>query len=259
MPYQWGVYTTAWARYELQCAIDIIPFANFLYCDTDSVYYIDGDNINFDNYNKEKIRNSKKNKACAEDVNKKVHYMGVFEVEHTRIKEFKTLGAKKYGFIETVIEKGVEKDILSLTVAGVSKKYGAKELIMSQCPLYNKKTADIVSYCPLYYNTKNCKSVLELFSDDLYEDELTETGFVFKKAGGTEVVYNDKHTKYASFTIKIDDNEIYVPTSAVIRESTYEISLDKDYSFLLDNLIFTGALEQYLYTQFGINADIMEQ
>lgn len=222
-----------------------------MYCDTDSVYYIDGENINFDSYNKEKIRNSKKNKACAEDVNKKVHYMGVFEIEHTQITEFKTLGAKKYGFIEN--------GELSLTIAGVSKKFGSKELIMSQCPLYNKKTADIVSYCPLYYNTKNRKSVLELFSDDLYEDELTETGFVFKKAGGTEIVYNDKHTKYASFTINVDNQEIYVPTSAVIRESTYEISLDKDYSFLLDNLIYTGALEQYLYTQFGINVDIMEQ
>jgi len=251
LPYQWGVYTTSWARYELQCAIDIIPYANFLYCDTDSVYYIDNDSINFDSYNKEKIRNSKKNNAYAEDVNGKVHYMGVFEVEHKKITEFKTLGAKKYGFIE--------KDKLSLTIAGVSKKYGAKELIMSQCPLYNKKTADIVSYCPLYYNIENKKSVLELFSDDLFDDELTETGFVFKKAGGTEIIYNDKHTKYASFIIYIDNHEIYIPTSAVIRESTYEISLDKDYSFLLDNLIYTGALEQYLYTQFGINADIMEQ
>ena len=100
MPYQWGVYTTAWARYELQCAIDIIPYANFLYCDTDSVYYIDSDNINFDIYNKEKIKNSKKNNACAEDVKGKVHYMGVFELEHKKITEFKTLGAKKYVFIE---------------------------------------------------------------------------------------------------------------------------------------------------------------
>lgn len=260
MPYQWGVYTTAWARFELQCAIDLIPYDNFLYCDTDSVYYIDDNSISFDSYNNEKIKNSKKNKACAEDSKGKTHYMGVFEIEHTEITEFKTLGAKKYGFLELKPNKnGVKEEVLTLTVAGVSKKYGAKELIMSQCPLYNKRTADIVSYCPLYYNTKNKKSVLTLFTNDLYEDEETETGFTFIKAGGTEIVYNDKHSKYASITLTIDGNEIYVPTSAVIRESTYNVTLDTDYSFLLDNLIVSGAFEQYLYTKFGINADIMEQ
>lgn len=251
MPYQWGVYTTAWARFELQCAIDLIPYDNFLYCDTDSVYYIDDKSISFDSYNNEKISNSKKNKACAEDSKGKKHYMGVFEIEHTQITEFKTLGAKKYGFIEN--------GELNLTVAGVSKKYGAKELILSQCPLYNKRTADIVSFCPLQYNIKNKKSVLTLFTNDLYEDEETETGFTFIKAGGTEIVYNDKHSKYASITLTIDGNTIYVPTSAVIRESTYNVTLDTDYSFLLDNLIMSGAFEQYLYTKFGINADIMEQ
>ena len=130
-------------RYELQCAIDLIPYDIFLYCDTDSVYYIDDESISFDSYNNEKIKNSKKNKAYAVDSKGKTHYMGVFEIEHTEITEFKTLGAKKYGFIE--------KGELNLTVAGVSKKYGAKELILSQCPLYNKRTADIVSYCPLHY------------------------------------------------------------------------------------------------------------
>ena len=259
LPYQLGVYTTAWARWELQCAINLIPYKNFLYCDTDSVYYIDDDNINFDEYNKEKIKNSTKNRAYAKDIKGKLHYMGVFEVEHTKITQFKTLGAKKYGFLELKPnKKGIEEEVLFLTVAGVSKKYGAKELILSQCPLYNERTAEVVKYCPLKYKAEDKKSVLTLFSNDVYDEDIEE-GFTFNKAGGTEIVYNDKYSKYASITLEIEGRMLYIPTSAVIRESTYKVTLDTDYTFLLENLLNSGALEQYIYSKWGINADIMEQ
>ena len=88
----------------------------FVYCDTDSVKYI-GD-IDWTNYNKERIRISKKNGAYAKDSKGVLHYMGVFEQEET-YKRFKTLGAKKYC--------GEDDDgHLHLTLAGVSKKLAAE-------------------------------------------------------------------------------------------------------------------------------------
>ena len=39
MPYQWGVWVTAWARWHLQEAINLVG-DDFVYTDTDSVKYI---------------------------------------------------------------------------------------------------------------------------------------------------------------------------------------------------------------------------
>lgn len=119
--YQIGVWCTAWARYELQRCIDIVEStegARFLYTDTDSIKYT-GD-VDFSAYNDEKIRDSKEHGAYAVDPKGITHYMGVFEEEATA-KLFKTLGAKKYAYVDM-------RDRLHITVAGVIKKAGAAEL-----------------------------------------------------------------------------------------------------------------------------------
>lgn len=120
-PYQFGCWVTAWARYELQLCLDRVeqtPGAYFLYTDTDSIKYI-GD-VDFSDYNAEKIRDSKKNGGYAVDPKGITHYMGVFEEEATA-KRFVTQGAKKYAY-EDLDGK------LHITVAGVIKKKGAEEL-----------------------------------------------------------------------------------------------------------------------------------
>ena len=119
LPYQIGVWVTAWARYRLQEVIDIAGY-NFIYCDTDSVKYI-GD-IDITDYNKQRIKDSIKNKAYAIDRKGIMHYMGVFEPETgpDGYEQFKTLGAKKYVY--------TENGQLHITIAGVSKKSGAEEL-----------------------------------------------------------------------------------------------------------------------------------
>lgn len=114
--YQWGVWCTAWARYRLQEGIDLAG-EGFIYCDTDSVKYI-GD-VDFTQYNKERIRDSKKSGAFATDSRGIVHYMGVYERDGEYTK-FCTMGAKKYCY---------EVDgKLHATISGVSKKDGGKEL-----------------------------------------------------------------------------------------------------------------------------------
>ena len=139
--YQWGVWVTAWARYRLEEGLEIAGLKG-VYCDTDSVKYIG--NVNWDGYNKKRVKDSLENGAFASDKMHKVHYMGVYEFDG-HCKQFVTMGAKKYAYTDDSGE-------LHLTVAGVAKRKGAKEL-----------------------------GKIENFRE----------GFIFADAGGTESVYND--------------------------------------------------------------------
>lgn len=127
LPYQFGVWTTALARYELYRGVkiasaaqdDLTNFSDYVYSDTDSVKFI-GD-VDFSEYNAEKIRNSTESGAYATDAKGVTHYMGVYELEANHsYTEFKSCGSKKYGY--------VENGKLHVTIAGVDKKLGAKEL-----------------------------------------------------------------------------------------------------------------------------------
>lgn len=118
LPYQWGVWITAWARFDLQEGIRLVDPRNSVYVDTDSVKYI-GD-IDFTEYNNQRIESSKRSGAYATDPHGVTHYMGVFEFEG-RADKFISQGAKKY-CSET-------DGKLKLTCAGVNKKKGAQELM----------------------------------------------------------------------------------------------------------------------------------
>lgn len=114
--YQWGCWVTAWSRYRLEEGI-IIAGDGFVYCDTDSVKYTG--EVNWSDYNNQRIADSMKSGAYATDPRGITHYMGVYEQEKD-YDRFITLGAKKYAF-----EIGGK---LGITVAGVSKKIGGNEL-----------------------------------------------------------------------------------------------------------------------------------
>lgn len=118
LAYQWGVYVCARARAHLQAGIDLCG-VYFVYCDTDSCKYI-GDKVNWDLINDKVRKEAIKNKTYAEDPNGNIHYMGIFEKED-HIKRFKTMGAKKYAYED-------DKGELHITIAGVNKRIGVKEL-----------------------------------------------------------------------------------------------------------------------------------
>ena len=118
LPYQWGVWCTAWARYDLEEGLRLLDPKNAVYIDTDSIKYI-GD-ANFTGYNEDRVSASKINQAYATDPKGITHFMGVLEDEKTAYK-FITQGAKKYC-------KESEDGHIELTCAGVSKKKGAAEL-----------------------------------------------------------------------------------------------------------------------------------
>lgn len=125
--YAWGVWVTAYARYNLMKAILQLG-TDYIYADTDSVKFfnLEKNQHIFDNYNREveeKLKTVAQERgidfndfqpATIKGVRKLI---GVFDYEGTYSK-FKTLGAKRYLY--------EDKGGLHLTVAGVSKKQGVR-------------------------------------------------------------------------------------------------------------------------------------
>lgn len=109
-PYQWGVYTTALARRQLQMAIKLCG-DRIVYCDTDSVKVI-GD-IDISKLNDKLMKRAIQSKAYADDMKGKRHYIGVFEFDG-HYDQFITQGAKRYAYMSD--------GHMGITVAGVSKK-----------------------------------------------------------------------------------------------------------------------------------------
>ncbi len=115
LQYQWGVYVTSLARYQLSLMIDLFN-DRVIYWDTDSVKVKDLSSADI-----EKIEDI--NRMIAKpvntffDINKKSHTLGMWENDGT-YSEFKTLGAKKYCY------KKEGDDKFFITVAGLSKKGG---------------------------------------------------------------------------------------------------------------------------------------
>ena len=119
LSYAWGVWTTARAREQLQIAIDKCG-NRFVYCDTDSVKFIDDGSIDFTAYNKSRKTDSEKNGGVATDQHGRKYYLGLYDNEGT-YKQFITMGAKKYAYVD-------DHDKLHITIAGVAKSKGAVEM-----------------------------------------------------------------------------------------------------------------------------------
>ena len=128
LAYQWGVWVTAHSRDALERGIRLVQDtegADFIYCDTDSVKYTGS--VDWSDYNDERIGECLMSGSFAKDPGGLVHYMGVFETEDNpetgcAYRYFKTLGAKKYAYIEK------EGEGVHCTIAGVNKKKGGAEL-----------------------------------------------------------------------------------------------------------------------------------
>lgn len=119
LTYQWGLFVTAICRTNLQKAIDKIGL-DCVYIDTDSVKYVGSHDDAFEQVNQEMIE------WCAQNdiinyvkVGNHKYFLGLYDKEKG-YNEFVTLGAKKYAF-----KQGSK---LGITVAGLNKKSGAKEL-----------------------------------------------------------------------------------------------------------------------------------
>ena len=142
-PYQLGVWVTAQCRYELLQMIKKVGYENFLYCDTDSIFFIDNDMSEtiINDYNSSIIDKCEKLGYYVINRDKKKSYFKTFEDEKENIKEFRALHSKCYGFID-----GENK--LNVTIAGVSKVGRNKRTIAKELrSLDNLKNGFQFVYC----------------------------------------------------------------------------------------------------------------
>ena len=194
LAYQWGVWTTCWARFWLEEGIRLVhetDGADFVYCDTDSVKYTGS--VDWSGYNNDRIMECRESGAYATDTLGVTHYMGVFETEDNpetgvAYRYFKTLGAKKYAYVEK------EGEGVHCTIAGVNKKKGASEL------------------------------------DEHGGLSAFEEGFVFSKAGGTEAIYNDNPEVPV---VEIDGHILQITSNVAIRPSEYTLGITGEYEIIL--------------------------
>lgn len=128
--YAWGVFITAWARYNLLGGI--LEFGpDYVYSDTDSIKCLNFENHKdyYNNYNKDiKERIDKvleyykidPSESRPKNIKGKEKQIGVWdwETESAPYTEFKTLGAKRYIY--------TEDGEIHITIAGVGKRSGAE-------------------------------------------------------------------------------------------------------------------------------------
>lgn len=190
--YQWGVYTTAYAREQLQLAIDLCG-DKILYCDTDSVKTIGDAPIH--KLNDELRKRAYDMGAYAYDREGREHPIGVFEFDG-HYKQFITQGAKRYAYID-------DNDEMHITVSGVTKQI-------------NEKTG------------------VPFAVEELKTLKRFKPGMVWRKAGGTMAVYNDRDN--FDYTDPETGKIVHIGKNVAIVPTTYEMSYSDDYNKLLRGL-----------------------
>lgn len=201
--YPWGIFITAYARYNLWTGILNIK-RDYIYSDTDSIKMLNYETHKkyIDNYNKS-IENKLKNMCefynidfnrCKPKTNKGVEKLiGVWDFEGTYLK-FKTLGAKRY--IYTEINNKTGKEELHITIAGLNKKHGANYL-MKTYKTFEKvfKNFDNDLYVPADETGKSSSFYIDYEISESITDYTGITENVTSKTG--------LHLEPAEFTLSI--------------------------------------------------------
>ena len=119
LTYQWGLFVTSICRVNLEKAVSNIGL-DCIYIDTDSVKFVGSHDEVFEKINQEMIDWCTQNDIINYvEVGNHKYFLGLYDKEKG-YDEFVTLGAKKYAF--------KQNNKIGITVAGLNKKSGAKEL-----------------------------------------------------------------------------------------------------------------------------------
>lgn len=195
--YRVGVYITAHARKWLRIGIRIAGDRH-VYNDTDSVKAIGIKYSEFDEINEVLKNRSIESGAFATDPKGETHYMGVFEIDGVYDK-FCTMGSKKYCY--------THGDEFSITISGVPKKDGAKEMIAKA----KKKGVEPI--------------------------ELFKPGFVFDNSGKLMPIYHDTFDYGDVDITDLYGNTIteHVASSICLVETKYKLGLTEEYFDLIND------------------------
>lgn len=129
--FSWGLFITAAARrnhYDILQALD--KTNDVVYYDTDSVYYLGDHDDDIETYNERMIARINNvltsqgidpERSRPKDSKGIARQMGILEIEHRNLPEFKALRAKCYAYKD-------EDGEIHITISGVNKKAGAKAL-----------------------------------------------------------------------------------------------------------------------------------
>lgn len=188
MFYQFGCYCTAHARDKLMHIIaDVIGYENYIYCDTDSEFFLKNDNAikNINDYNNKAVELSKKLNLGVNNLSGGISYYGTFNDEEENIIQFKFLHSKCYAYV-------TNDNKLHATIAGVSKK-----VITS-------------------FDNETNKAVYTSNADELKTIDNLKDGFIFKTCGGTKskYVYDEPHTEI------INGHETELASACIITPTT---------------------------------------
>lgn len=197
-PYQWGVYTTAYAREALQEGITAAG-KQMVYCDTDSVKTLG--HVDFTAINAARQALADEWKAHCADAKGVEHYVGVFESEGT-YDTFITQGAKRYAYMK--------HGEMGITVSGVTHRkheyYNDRGELVKAVPYCNEELGSLDRFAP---------------------------GMTWVEAGGTASVYNDLD----DFVYNAPDgHSVHITRNVAIVNTTYTLSYAKDYAQLLETI-----------------------
>lgn len=187
MRYQFGAWTTAWARDELMYFYEEITRAGgvFLYADTDSIFYLSNDEVeSYINFINDKLRQEADKKGFytfLSDGSK--HYYNRFDDEKDDIRAFRFLHAKAYA-----VETG-DSHKLSCTIAGVPKRVLTKD--------------------GYYYREQELGSISELRKDKS-----------FTICGGLACTYKERPIT----TLYIEGHKTELSSSAILFRTTKTLS-----------------------------------
>ena len=187
MPYQYACYTTAWARDALFTMIETVGYENFLYCDTDSVFYIETPE---NKIAMEEYAQHCRDRAIAAGAYVDNKFLGE-PTDEPPLRAFRALHAKCYA-MEEYNKKTGDYD-LKVVIAGIPKK--------------SVKWVD-------------GEPIEKTNSEELGTIDNLKDGFKFSHCGGTRCVYNEAPIR----TEVINGHKISLASSAVIDNIEKEIS-----------------------------------
>lgn len=177
--YDAAIYTTAWARDALYTMIECVGYDNFLYCDTDSVFYLETE--------QNKIAMVKYTEECKQIAIDHGAYVGSnylgLPTDEPPLRAFRALHSKCYAMEELNEETGEYE--LNVVIAGIPKK--AIKWI-------------------------DGKPVQKTNAEELGNIDNLEDGFTFTHCGGTRCVYNERPVESQI----INGHETLLSSSAVI-------------------------------------------
>lgn len=210
LSYQHGCWITANSRLRLRQMLWEVG-EDVVYCDTDSIKYVGDHTKDFEAKNNIIRDMAIKKGAFAETKSGKIKYMGLWEDEtddtiNGCYDEFKTLGAKKYVYSESVRGQNgeVKKEIIS-TIAGVNKRAGSA-----------------------YFEANGIDSF--------------EIGTVLENSGHLTAFYNDCNIH----EITIDHCKFLTASNVALIDNTYTIGVTGEYLDLLKDALANREQLEYI-------------